>query len=712
MKMKNTITLLLPLLILQALTLSAAEETDVPDNSTIITTVITPKFFAFEHFDLVNEDNPAFLERYNVLESASGDRRSGGFVALDLDLTINNGDRDVFVLEHRGYGRHNHRGDVEFNNDVLNIYGNYNHFRSLTGGIDYLYRPDAPELEGGGTDSPPGFAGNFNNDAGPADYYIDRTSYAAGFRIKPPAFSDQAAISVDFDGYRRDGNKFTAFLLDGGGSGGGGGGSISANERWRGINLAVDEAVNRVGFTLSGSPNKLFEIAYQASVEQFENDAPELLMQEDITDPAGINLPSSTSAFASLYYVPDSELLQHSLRASKNFDNRFLVAAGFGASLLQQESFSTYETLTSHDKGEIDSRNAYLTANARVGNSLSVEAFVKYADRDNNSSFPDGLIGLTGTGSLVAPRINSIESLDYGLSANWRADFLKSRFTVGWHGLDKERDLTYGNTGDGIQPGQSLYGERTLSDEIYVDWSARPARGWKLKLKPSFIQSDETALVVEPEEAFILKTKLSYASPDGWFVNGFYDYKDKQNSSKSFTDGDGSNSYTQQLDSVMHSGGLGLILLPHRNVNTYINVFWTQDDISNYLFQSDRVRWNPNVEFTLVDNPNYRVNSNVWDLGADWRISDRTLLNANYSYTRSQGDVASGVLQDSLEAATGTVDSVIDNTLQSLSLGIDYDMSDNAQLQFHYFYDDYEDNAYGVLSGGLNTVIVGVAWKL
>jgi hypothetical protein len=704
MKMKHTMSLLLPLLILQAVTVSAAEETDVPDNSTIITTVITPKYFAFEHFDLVNEDNTAFLERYNVLESTSGDRRSGGFVALDLDLTVNNGGRDLFVLEHRGYGRHNHRGDAEFNNDVLTIYGNYNHFRSLTGGIDYLYRPDAPELEGGGTGAPPGFASDFNNDAGPLDYSIDRTSYAAGFRIKPPAFSDQAAISVDVDGYRRDGNKFAAFILDSGG--------ISANDRWRGINLAVDEAVNRVGFTLSGSPKQLFEIAYQASVEQFENDAPELLMQQDITDPAGINVPSSTSAFASLYYVPDSELLQHSLRASKNYDNRFLVAAGVGTSLLQQESFSTYETQTNHDKGEIDSRNAYLTASARVGNNLSVEAFVKYADRDNNSSFSDGLIGLTGTGSLVAPRINSIESLDYGISANWRADFLKSRFTVGWNGLDKERDLTYGNTSEGIQPAQSLYGERTLSDEIYVDWSARPARGWKLKLKPSYIQSDETALVTEPEEAFILKTKLSYASPDGWFVNGFYDYKDKQNSSKSFTDGDGSNSYAQELNSVMHSGGLGLILLPHRNVNTYINVFWTQDDISNYLFQSNQVRWNPNVEFTLVDNPKYRVNSNVWDLGADWRISDRTLLNANYSYTRSRGDVASGVLQDSLEAATGTVDSIIDNTLQSLSLGIDYDMSDNARLKLNYFYDYYDDNAYEVLNGGLNTVIVGVALKI
>lgn len=710
MKTKNTTTLLLPLLMFQALTLSAAEEADAPDNNTTVATIITPKVFAFDYFDLANEDNTAFLERYDVLEGASGDRRQDVFVDLDLDLTVNNGGRELFVLERRGYGRHNHRGDAEFNNDVLNVYGNYNHYRSMTGGIDYLFRPDAPELEGGGTGSPPPFAGTFNNDAAPADYYIDRTSYEAGFKVKPPALADQATISVDFDGYHREGNKFAAFLLDGGGAGGGGG--ISPDERWRGINLAVDEAVNRVGVTLSGSPNKLFEIAYKASVEQFENDASELLMQQDITDPAGISLPVRTSAVASLFYVPDSQLLQHSLRASKNFDNRVLLAAGYGTSLLQQESFSTYETLSNHDKGEIDSRNAYLTANARVGDNLSVEAYVKYADRDNNSTFPDELIGFTDPARLVAPRINSIESTDYGLSANWRADFLKSRFTVGWQGLDKERDLTFGTPGESVQPGQTLYGDRTSSSEIYVDWNSRPASGWKLKIKPSFIRADETGLVVEPEEAFVLKTKLSYASPDGWFLNGFYDYKDMQNGNSSFTDGDGGNSYTQELDSVMRSGGLGLILLPHRNVNTYINVFWTQDDISSYLFESNVVRWNPSVNFTLVDQPSYQVDSNVWDLGADWRISDRTLLNVNYTYTRSKGNAASGALQDSLESATGTVDAIIDNTLHSLSLGIEYDMSDNARLQLNYFYDDYQDNAYGVLSGGLNTVILGVAWKL
>ena len=704
MKIKNIISLLLPVLTLQAFPLIAAEPMESTANSTTTTTILTPRLFAFDYFDLADEDNTHFLESYNVLEGTADDRRRDGFIDLDIDLTTNDGDRDLVVLERRGFGQHNHRGTAEYNTDIVNIYGNYKHFRSATGGIDYLYRPDAPELGGGGTQSPPGFASVFSNDAGSVDYYIDRSSYAAGFKVKPPALADSATISVDINGYHREGNKFSAFLLDGG--------AISADDRWRGINLVVDEAVNRIGFTVSGSPNKLFELAYEASLEKFENGASELLMQEDITDPAGITLPLTNLAAASLFYVPDSELMRHSLRASKNYGNRVLVAAGYGASLLQQESFSTYEKLNDHDEGEIKTHNAYLTANARVDDNLSVEGYVKYAYRDNDSSFSSGLISLTSTTALVSPRINSIESIDYGLSANWRADFLKSSFTVGWHGLDKERDLTFGLTGQNILPDQTLYREQTLSSEIYFDWSARPAKGWKLKIKPSYIQADETGLVVEPEEAFILKTKLSYASPDGWFFNGFYDYKNKQNTNNSLTDGDASISYEQNFESTMHSGGLGLVLLPHRNVNTYINIFWTQDDITSYLFESDVARWFPDVEFTLLDEPNYQVDSQVLSLGADWRISDKTLLNANYSFTKSEGDVASGVIQDSLEPATGTLDAVIDNRLYSLTLGIDYDMSASSQLQFHYFYDDYDDNAYPELSGGVNTVILGIAFKL
>jgi len=443
-------------------------------------------------------------------------------------------------------------------------------------------------------------------------------------------------------------------------------------------------------------------------------------MQRDITDPAGLTAPASPMNLASLFYVPDTNLTNHSIRASKNFNDRVMVAAGYGASWLKQDSFSAYETASSHTQGEIRTDNAYLTLNGHVSPDVSVEGHIKYYTHDNNSTFPDALISLN---TLVAPRISSIDSLDYGLSANWRPDFLGSNFTAGWRRLDRERDLIWGTTvgvqgqGQGAGQGsirapQSLYREDTLSDEVYLKWSARPAKGWTTQLAPSFIWADKTGLVSEPEEAFALKATANYAAPEGWMVSGFYDYKNMQNSNNSFTDGDGVLTYNQDVDNTLHSAGVSLNIMPHEDVNVSANLYWVQNDFSSYLFTTSAARWTNGVIFTPVDQPNYKVDSYVFSLGGDWQYNDKLKLNGNYTFTKSDGDVASGTVQTSLVAATGTIDSIIDNTLHSLSLGADYILSEKATLRVNYIFDYYDDNAYDLLTSGVHTLALGVAFTL
>jgi hypothetical protein len=674
----------------------------------VTTSVITPRLFLFDFFDGVDADQTQFLERYDYREGWSGDIRSGVFLDLDLDVTVREDERDLFVLERRGFGEHNHRGTAKYNTDTFGVYGSYSHYRSATGGIDYLFNPGVPELTNnltttGGTvplGSTPGFAHTFNDVSGTALYHIDRTTYGAGFKLKPTALKEMATVSVDYEGYQRDGNKFAPFLLDGGGGGGGGGGGTpgTGQTRWRGINLAVDERMNRVGLTVAGSPSKLFNLAYEVSFEEFTNKSPELQLQRDILGTA----PNPT---ASLLYAPDTKLVSHGLRASKTFNDRVVVAAGWGMSWLKQESFSELELVSGHTKGEIANDNAYLTANALVSPGISVEGHVKYANRDNDSTYPDALI-LTTT----APRIDRINSLDYGVAANWRPGYLGSNLTLGWRHLDKERDLTFLTGGQTIAPAQTLYREDTLSDEIYLKWTARPAKGWNLRVTPSFTWADETGLVTEPEEMFKLKSMLSYASPEAWVVSGFYDYTNKQNGNNSFTDGTGT--LNQEIDSTLHSAGLSLNVSPREDLNTYANLYWMQDDFSSYLFRTDIERWRPGVVFTLVDEPNYKVDSWVFSLGGDWEASEKLKLDGSYTFSRSKGDVASGAIQDSLVAATGTIDSIIDNTLHSFALGANYLLNDKATLRVNYFYDRYEDDAYDLLSGGVHMMTVGVSYAM
>lgn len=738
MTRKTPIALLLPSLTLLAASLQAAEVPSPPAQATpaaekpavgtpagattgtgtaeskspeeggrVRTAVVTPRLFLFDYFDGVGEDQTHFLERYDYRESLSDDIRSGWFPDVDLDVTVREGERDLFVLERRGFGQHNHRGTAKYNDDKLGVYGNYSHYRSATGGIDYLFSPG--QVAGGIMTGPGGLQDglgpyrSFNDDAGPYNYHIDRTTYGAGFKVKPAALDDQATIAVDYQGYSRDGSKFAPFFL---GELGGGGGDGTGKERWRGTRFNVDEKMNRVALTVSGSPNKLFEVAYEVSFEEFNNRSPELQVERDIMAPAGVTLPTNATAnerIASVLYTPDSQLVNHGIRASKTFNDRVVVAAGYGASWLKQESFSALELASGHTKGEIASDNAYLTAKALVSSGVSVEGHLKYSNRDNDSTYPDALVSLT-----AAPRIDRINSLDYGASANWRPGFLGSNLTLGWRRLDIERDLTTGS----IQLAQSLYREDTVSDEVYLTWTARPARGWNLRVTPSFIRADETGLVTEPEEAFKLKSMLSYAAPEGWVVSGFYDYTNKQNNNNSFTDDVGGLTYAQETDSTLQSVGLSLNASPHEYVNTYVNLYWMQDDFSSYLIRSSVARWIPGVVFTRDDQPNYKVDSYVFNLGADWQYNDKLKLEGNYTFSKSTGDVASGVIQDSLIAATGTIDSIIDNTLHSFALGADYVLNDKATLQVNYFYDRYSDDAYDLLSGGVHMLAVGVSYSM
>lgn len=673
----------------------AAEAEAAAEDAVTTLAVITPRLFLFDYFDGVGEDKTHFLERYDYREAFGGDTRSGVFADLDLDLTVNDGERDKFVLERRGFGEHNHRGTAKYGNDKLGVYGSYSHYRSATGGIDYLF---SPGQVAGGTVQGSGPFSTFSDTSGTSNYHIDRTTWGAGFKLKPTVLADMATVAVDYQGYQRDGNKFAPFLLDFGSA-------ITGQERWRGVNMNVDERMNRVGLTLSASPRKRFEVAYEVSFEEFTNKAPELQLQRDILGTA----PNPTAA---LLYVPDSQLVNHAIRASKNFGDRMVVAAGYGASWLKQDSFSELEFTSGHTKGRIANDNAYLTANALVSPKVSLEGHVKYHDRDNDSSFGDALINLN---TLVAPRIDRINSLDYGIAAGWRPGWLGSNLTLGWRRLDKERDLSFGaatGAGRAILPPQTLYREDTESDEIYLKWTARPATGWNLRVTPSFTWADKTGLVTEPEEAFRLKSMLTYAAPAGWVVSGFYDYTDKQNGNNTFTDGDGVLTYKQDIDSTLHTAGLSLNGTPREDVNAYTSLYWMQNDLSSYLFTTNTLRWTGNVTFDLVDQPNYQVDSWVFSVGADWEASEKLKLDASYTFTKSSGDVASGTVLASLVTATGTIDSVIDNTLHSFALGADYVLNDKATLRVNYFYDRYEDDAYDLLSGGVNVLAVGVAFAL
>lgn len=705
-----------------ALTTISVWAEDPLQEGTVVSGEITPKLFYFDYFKDAGADKTQFLERYNYQEGFDDDRRSSFYADADLNLTISNPERELFTFERLGFGAYNHRAKLKANTDNLGFSGYYSHFRSATGGLAFLYSPNqAPGGTNssyffpGGTNTNSGFAAQFNDDSGQTLFKIDRTTYGAGFALKPELFGTAASaapsVALNYDGYSRDGNRFATYVLGGSDVAGA---AARVLQRWRGFDMPVDEKMNRYTLNLTGAPAG-FQIAYEGTLEKFNNQAKDYT----VADFAALS-PFLVSSNKPIHFIPDSTLISNNLRLAKNFGST-AVAAGYGLSVLDQDSFAERQQALGYNTGKISTSSAYLNVNSNLLGAVGVEGFIKYYSRENDSTFPAaGLISATSDQTLGV-RINSIDTLSYGLAATFRAAMFKSTITPGWKREDKERDLTWTRVLvpglNGIQPQRSMYREETLSDEVYVKLILRPMPGVIFRLTPSYVWSDQTGLVTEPEQALHVKSKLSYATTGGMLVSGYYNYKKKENESGTYTDAllpagtDGSVT-TQDVNKIQQAAGVALNIPLSQWINTSASFSWMQDDFLTYYLRSDRRRFEaPNnaVDFSIQDQSNYLIDTYVLTLGGDWQITNELRLNGSYTFSKSIGDTASGTILSALTAVAGSIDGRIDNAIHTLALDTEYAFTKRVKFRGSYSYDYYTDEVYDALSGGVHTVMVAVA---
>jgi len=690
---------------------------DIAQQGMLVSGEITPKLYGFDYFEGAGNNSTQFLERYNYQSALGGDSRSGIYLDADLNIVATDAQRNVFVLERQGFGAYNQRGTLKADSDTLGFSGYYTHFRSSTGGLGFLYSPnkvaggtDPLYFPAGSANTNDGYVAQFNNDSpGQTLYKIDRTTYGAGLALKPTLFGTNAAAALNFDGYQRDGNRFASYVLGGGDVAGG---AARVLQRWRGFDMPVEEKMNRYTLSLSGAPGGV-TMAYEGTLEKFDNQARDYTIAD--VAPLSAFLVSSNKP---LQFVPDSTLISNNFRLAKNF-GPVAVAAGYGLSVLDQDSFSQQQQVAGYSSGKIKTNSAYLNLNSHVLSGVGLEGFIKYYNRDNDSTLPVvGLISATSDQTLGV-RIDRIHTLNYGLSATLRPSTLKSDVTVGWKREDKDRDLTWTTVSavapllNGIQPQRSLYREQTLSDELYVSLVSRPMAGVIFRLNPSYVWADKTGLVSEPEESLNVKAKLSYAAPNGMLASGYYNYKNQKNANNTYTDGltgpvrDGA-AIAQDVDKTQQAAGVALNMPVGEWINTSASLSWMQDDFETYYMSSNRRRFEaPNnaIAFIVRDRPTYNIDSYVFSLGGDWQATDELSLNGGYTYSQSKGNTASGLLLSELPA----VDGMINNSVHSLTLGVDYAFKKTLKFKGSYVYDYNKDKVYSSLTGGYHTLMLGVS---
>lgn len=711
---------------------------------------VMPKLAYFDYTGGVGRGMSHYLERYDYRQNNFGDSTSDNLIAdIDLNLLYADAKHDLLQLEREGFGANNQHTRLRGNSDFVKFNAYHSAYTSATGGIDYLYNPN---VVAGGTDANYDLAGNtgesqhvayFNADSPDTSYKVTRTSYGASMQAKPAAFNGLGSVELSYKGYTRDGNQVANYILSQHDFAAPDAAATALREKtqWRGYSRVIDEQNRNLAFNLTLNPQDSWLFNYEFSIDKFQNNAPSVTMN-DVSQWSGIAFSGGGLHFQNtvdpnrpLNFVADSTQFTNSLRMTKQFSEWAVLGAGVSMSRLQQDTFGPEYDL-GYTEGRNDTDSAYLTGKFNVSQSVGLEAFMRYNKRENNSSFPVAgfyeVLSNKDDERLVAPRINKVTSKTYGLEAKLYPRFLKTSWSAGWTHEDKDRDLTYGE-GPALAAPMTLYGVSSSSDEVFIKLVSRPAKGWMVRVTPSYLWADQTGLVTEPEEMLKLKAVVSYTRPE-WnelLISGYYNYTDKKNGLLSYSGytvtgaagGAGSlqTGYfnlpqAQKMDSTLQSAGLNLSLVPVEDVKASLGYAWNQTDFSSYYFSTNRLRYHylyvpdsaipTSTDFLVLGQPNYKVNTHTLSAGLEKQWS-RYLFSGSYSLTWSEGNNASGLPEPLPEA-----DAKVDNYLHSLSLGVEYAWKKNMSLRGTYIYDYYKDHVYRDLSGGYNTLILGLNYRL
>jgi hypothetical protein len=398
------------------------------------------------------------------------------------------------------------------------------------------------------------------------------------------------------------------------------------------------------------------------------------------------------SADVQPHFVADTNMVRQSLVASAGNRNLF-VSAGGAWNQLTQESFTTRQVSGGYGQGEIGTTQLFVNLASRPSARFGAEAYVRRSaiDRDIDTF-------------SLSTRTNAITQWTYGAEFDARSADGRLSITPGWTRRTAERDLEFNS----IVQLRSLYRADSESDEFFVRARWKLAPRVTLRVTPSVLRADKTALPTEPSEANKVNVALAYANPTGAYaVSGYYTRRTRQNDKLSFTGSDGG-VVQQDREGALDQLGVAGTMMRSEATTVYWNYAWSRDEYSSTFFGTTARRYDASPVFYVRDaGLTSRLASHAFTIGTDVLPLDRVQCGVSYSATRTSGDVATG----SVLAALPAVDGRIDNWYHSASLRIEGDLGRSLKLGASYLFDYYSDAGYTELSGGLHTLVASLGYR-
>ncbi|MFQ5913514.1 MAG: hypothetical protein ACE5JS_10050, partial [Nitrospinota bacterium] len=541
----------------------------------------------------------------------------------------------------------------------------------------------------------------------------ERVFYKAGGTARPYLFGLKREglgdIRFYVRGYERNGNSLFRYAL--------GGGDIVAPkganvfERWRGIDHPLDQNATRVGGTLTLGPFGPVTLTSDLAYEAFSSDAPILTIADLVALGAG-GLKASTKT---INFIADTSKLISQSRLQAVF-GWFQVTGGYGFVTVDQDNFSQRLRDNSYNQGRVDTHTAYLSLDGNPLPNVSVNVFSRYEQRSNLQSFPvPGFLDFTTEAKLIDPHVSELRRLRVGADVLVRTPFYRTNVRGGWVYYHGDRDFDFGVSAETIDRQRTLYTQDSRSHTFFVEASARPLRGLRVRVKPSFTFADETALLSEPTERQAVRASFNYYLPllMGTTLSGFYQLEHKENDDKSYIQGllTSTTRVKQEFESMAHSAGIALTLVPSPDTTVVLNYTYNNLDHDHDFIRSDLRRFTPSATTGVLFRQEEASNYNVSVQSATAAVSHQFLpgLSAALAYTQAWviGDTASG----GLAASLGRLGNRLDNVNHTVTLDGSFSITKALSVQGQYIFDDYNDDVDGSLSATTHSWLMAFSYR-
>ncbi len=652
-----------------------------------------------------------FLEQYTSYRGYYGDNLEKFFYdlsSLDLHVTRDRKNTDLLNLQHKSVNYKNQRNSFTYDLGGARLDGKLGFYRSNT--LEVVPIADPDYTAGGGTT---GYGSQFNDDSG--DYkrfYKQRLPYSLNLRVTPSLLGMENGwlhqINLKYDGYLRDGERFSTYAL-GGGDVNGPVGLARAQQRWRGFKQEINENMDRVSTAFVLTPDEKTVINLDFAFEHFSNKTSETTLA-DISRISGVPLTTGATQGLefnnrnkALFYVPDTNKLYGGINFKRKFSNKLLVKGSYKTSFLDQRSFTTLEDASRFDTRQIINQFANFQTSYKLLKNLDWNVFARYANRNNVSEW---VTGVFTRGGLSSPRIAGIDNLFLGTNFTYRASFLSSVFNFGYEREETNRELDFNQPQ--IEKKETTYDEDTGINKVFLNTHFRPCKNVTARINTSFRFASQTGLLTEPDTEEKVKLSLNYYNPkilQGLHISPFYQVKNSRSGLFPLTSPTTSNDWKR--DDLLQSAGATISLTATEKINFIFSYFWNDDNVNTNFNRTTRRKYN-STAFVGKDagRSDYDVRKQNISTSAHWSPNEKLSLSGAYTLTLTDGDISSGEVDNSLGR-----EGEVDNIAHLITAETAYNISKDASLSAQYSYISFDDDINRAFSGHINTVSFAFNYK-